>query len=68
MLIVSYQTVRTPPSALTRPPDYEDAVSLNHPRATSEPLHTIEEEVSQAPTPDIPLNATHRTSGGERLR
>lgn len=60
-----YQPVRSPPSALTRPPGYNETVSPSRPRTANEPLHIIEEEnpvLSQTETPDIP----HTTSGSER--
>lgn len=52
-LIGRYNPVRTPPSALTRPPEYEESV---RPRtSTGQPLHTIHEEQSRSQTPDMPF-------------
>lgn len=56
-LIISYQNVQVPPSALTRPPGYEE--SITRPRTATGPLlHTIEEEqsiASRSETPETPL-------------
>jgi hypothetical protein len=64
-----YQSIRAPPSALTRPPGYEETVSLSRPRtASGQPLHTIEEEQSVASrpdTPDIPLTSDETTLGDD---
>jgi len=52
-LMGRYNAVRTPPPALTRPPEYEESV---RPRtANGQPLHTIHEEQSRSQTPDTPF-------------
>ena len=56
-LTFRYQSVRTPPSALTRPPEYEEALTPRTRTASGHPLNTIEEEqsiISRTQTPDIP--------------